>query len=261
MNDKHVYQGNEEFENWYTQQQRPRIFKEIWSSVYGDDYPADADPLSFVTITDLNRIAALLEVSPGNIIADIGCGRGGPGLWVVKSTGTNLIGIDIASSAVRYAARRVSGTPLESRVKFQQGEFAATGLPDHSMDGVMSVDALLFAPARFAACQEMRRILKPGRLFVFTTWEIRKPSVSLRLDPILDYRSLLELSGFHVELYEETPDWERRMREVFKAILDRMDELIEQFGEEEASGFKRWATTRPPELSDGRRVLVAARAT
>ena len=250
-----------QFDGWFTTKTKGGVLRQIWSSVYGDDYPNDADPSSFMTVTDLNRIAELLDLKRSDTFADLGCGRGGPGLWMAKRTGATLVGIDISPLAIQHATSRVSGTALEGRMRFHRGEFAATGLPDHAMDGVMSADALLFAPARFAACQEVARILKPGRLFVFTTWELRRPSVSLRLDPILDYRPFLELSGFRVELYEETPDWENRMREVFAGILNRMAEVREEMGEAEASRLQGWATTRPAELSDSRRVLVAARAT
>jgi len=250
-----------QFDGWFTTKTKGGVLRQIWSSVYGDDYPDDADPSSFMTVRDLNRIAELLDLNRSDTFADLGCGRGGPGLWVAKRTGASLVGIDISPLAIQHATSRVSGTVLEGRVKFQQGEFAATGLPDHLMEGVMSADALLFAPARFAACREVARILKPGRLFVFTSWEIRRPSLSLGLDPVLDYRPFLELSEFQVELYEETPDWERRMRQVFAGILNRIAEVREEMGEAEASRLKRWATSRPAELSDSRRALVAARTT
>jgi ubiquinone/menaquinone biosynthesis C-methylase UbiE len=260
MSEKRENRG-EQFDNWFTTRTKGGVLREIWSSVYGDEYPDEADPSSFMTITELNGIADRLNLHPGETFADLGCGRGGPGLWVAKRTGASLIGIDISPLAIQHATSRISGTALEGRVRFQQGEFAATGLPDHAVDGVMSADALLFASARFAACREVARILKPGRLFVFTTWELRRPSISLGLDPIQDYRPLLDLSHFQVEFYEETPHWESRMRQVFAGILNRIAEVREEMGETEASRLKRWATSRPPELSDSRRVLVAARAT
>ncbi len=40
--------------------------------------------------------------------------------------------------------------------------FDATGLPDASADGVVSVDALPFAPNCDAALRELRRVLRPG---------------------------------------------------------------------------------------------------
>ena len=54
----------------------------IWREVYSGDYPEEAEPFSYVTRTDLHRIASELRVRETQTFADLACGRGGPGLWV-----------------------------------------------------------------------------------------------------------------------------------------------------------------------------------
>ena len=72
-------------------QQRPgKTNLRIWRAAYGDDYPAEAEPHSFVTKTDLARIVDLLAIGSGNTLVDLGCGRGGPGLWLA----CGLAGLD-----------------------------------------------------------------------------------------------------------------------------------------------------------------------
>src|SRR5437867_10552790 len=66
--------------------------------------------------------------------------------------------------ATRTAERFALPTPAQFRVV----SFDATGLPDASADGVVSVDALPFAPDRDAALWELRRMLRPGTSAVFT---------------------------------------------------------------------------------------------
>lgn len=249
-------------EEWYDTifeaQTKSPTLRRIWAEVYGDDYPVDADPMSFVTLTDLERIAHELQVSSGHAFADLGCGRGGPGLWVAQQTGATLIGIDISAVAVRHAQSRVLGVELQSRVRFQHGTFAATELNDASLDGVMSADALLFAPDHRAACREVARILRPSARFVFTSWELFRPSVSLGLMAVPDYRPVLAETGFEVEIYEETPNWEPRMRAIFAGIVAAKDHLREEMGEAGATRLHQWALSRPSELADSRRVFVAA---
>ncbi len=62
---------------------RQRIRREV----YGDEYPAEVDPRSFLTWTELRRLARELRVGRGDTFVDLGCGHGGPGLWVASETG------------------------------------------------------------------------------------------------------------------------------------------------------------------------------
>jgi AcrR family transcriptional regulator len=37
---------------------------------------------------------------PGRVVADLGCGHGGPGLWAAQQTGATLIGIDLSPAGI-----------------------------------------------------------------------------------------------------------------------------------------------------------------
>lgn len=45
-------------------------------------------------------MADALRVGPGQKIADLGCGRGGPGQWIARATGAGLVGIDVSEVAL-----------------------------------------------------------------------------------------------------------------------------------------------------------------
>jgi SAM-dependent methyltransferase len=231
----------------------------VWRAVYGDECPADADPYSFTTRSELDRIGRELGVEHGQTFADIGCGRGGPGLWVARATGADLVGIDIAATALGHAAERAAVLGLAQHARFQEGEFAATGLLPGSMDGVMSVDALLFAPSKAAAAHEVARVLRPGARFVFTSWDCQAP-LRERPPQVDDHRPLLEAAGFVVETYEETPDWERRQRAVLEGMLVAKEELAAEQGAEAAERIVAGLTVQIENLAGlRRRVLVVAR--
>ena len=235
--------------------------RRIWATTYREDYPADAEPYGFVTLTDLRRMAEALAIGPHDTFADVGCGRGGPGLWIARQTGASLIGIDASPAAIRHATARASEWGLQDRGRFHLGEFACTRLAGGMLAGAMSTDAFLFAPDLPAACQEMARIIRAGGCFVFTSFELFKASTHFQLAPIQDYRPMLEVAGFTVEQYEETPDWERRMRLVFAGIVAEAANLRREVGDVGAASFQQLATNRPKELADARRVLVVARRT
>jgi SAM-dependent methyltransferase len=224
----------------------------VQRAVYGDEYPTEADPYSFTTRSEPARIARELRVGPGHSFADIGCGRGGPGLWVAQETGADLVGIDIA-------ARRAAQLGLAEHARYQEGEFAATGLGPESMDGAMSIDALLFAPDKAAATREIARLLRPDARFVFTSWDCHAP-LKERPPQVDDHRPLLEAAGFVVEVYEETPEWEQRQRALAEGMLAAREDVAAEEGAAAAERMVAQVTLQLENLAAMRRcVLVVAR--
>jgi SAM-dependent methyltransferase len=203
----------------------------VWAEVLGDEYPAALSPYSYVSVSELHRFVAEVEVSDGEVLVDVGCGRGGPGLWVAARRGARLIGVDIAETALDAARERAA--ELELSAEFRQGSFQDTGLATASAHAVMSVDALLFALNKPAALGELARILRPAGRLVLTTWDYfsqpagRPPQVS-------DHRPLLKAAGFEVLAYEETEDWLERQIRIAELLLDAVDELAAETGADPA---------------------------
>jgi SAM-dependent methyltransferase len=120
---------------------------------------------------------------------------------VAAATGADLIGIDIAESAL--VAARDRAERMGQKATFRRGEFEATGLDDASVDAMMSVDALLFTPSKEAAFVEFRRILRPGGRLVLTSWDYHSQPVG-RPPQVPDHRPLAEAAGFEVLAYDTT---------------------------------------------------------
>jgi SAM-dependent methyltransferase len=201
----------------------------IWSEVFGDEYPANLDVYSYVSTSELNRFVAELRLSPGEVLADVGCGRGGPGLWVATKTGARLIGIDIAETALNAARDRALALGIAERAEFHRGSFQDTGLSDSSINGVMSIDALLFAPDKLAAIRELARILVHRGRLVVTTWDYWRQPVG-RPPQVPDHRPILEEAGFDVLAYDETTAWLQRQTRIGELMLLAADELAAETG-------------------------------
>ena len=200
--------------------------------VYGSDYPEDARPRSFITLLELQRIARDLGVGPGQTIVDLGCGWGGPGLWVARETGAGLVGIDLSDIGVARAREHAAEAGLADRARFEVGDLTATGLPNAGFDGAMSVDVLWSVPEKPAALQEIARILRPGARFVFTNWD-RDLSPPGYLPPLADHRPLLDEAGFDVETYELQPDGERLRGLYYERLVAAEADLLREIGKEE----------------------------
>jgi cyclopropane fatty-acyl-phospholipid synthase-like methyltransferase len=206
------------------------VAERVWRGMFGDEYPMGVDPFSYISRSELDRFATEVQVGKEDTLADLGCGRGGPGLWVAMATGARLIGVDIAENALQAARERAQAMGLERRAQFQQGSFDNTGLAAGSVDAVMSIDALLFAPDKHAALAELRQILRVGGRLVFTSWDYHSQPKG-RPPQVDDHRPLLAAAGFEVLAYEETTEWRRRVTETDAGLLENLEELAAEIGE------------------------------
>ena len=248
---------------WATHDESPTR-QRIRREVYGEDYPVEADPRSFVTLTELRAIAQDLRIGPGQTLVDLGCGQGGPSLWIARDTEAALVGIDLSPVGIARAADHATEWGMADRARFQVGDIAATGLPDASFDGAMSVDVIWAVPDKLAALCEAARILRPGARFTFTNWD-RDLSPPGYLPPLSDHRPLLEQAGFEVETYQVQPNAEVKRRAVYEAIVAAEQDLIHEMGADAAARVMFEArgtlglTDGVDYLAHSRRIYVVAR--
>jgi ubiquinone/menaquinone biosynthesis C-methylase UbiE len=249
----------------YTAFEKSTLLSQIFREVYGAFSPEeDVCPLSFVTKEDLENCVKALELQAGMNLLDLACGGGGPGLWIARKAGANLVGIDFSVMALEQAVRRASQFGMAAKAKYCHGSMKATGLESGTFDGVVSIDALWMAPDKQSVLQEVRRLMRPQGRFVFTTWEGKVPGTG---NPTTDeYRSLLQASGFKIETYEETANWEELQREVYGQWLLQQQTLAQEMGVSAAGMLVNeaiWLTTKldhgTDRLSQTRRIFVVCR--
>jgi ubiquinone/menaquinone biosynthesis C-methylase UbiE len=240
------------FEDVYANEDNGPTFREIYRSVFGDEYAEEADPCGFTTKSDLERIKKLVDLQPGDALADIACGRGGNGLLIARDLGLNLTGLDLSDSAIRIANRRIPDFNMQGKATFLAGDMRNLPLPDTAFDAAVCVDTLYMVPDKQAALHEIRRILRPGRPFVVLTWEMNIPLA------VKDYRPLLEECGFQVTSYEEVPGWYERQKGIFENILANQAALIQEMGKRTAAFWINGANTELPKINKMRRVMFSA---
>jgi len=169
---------------------------------------------SLLTWEGIAEVVTALDLTPGGVLLDLGCGRGGYGLEIAQRTGSRLVGVDFSAEAVRQASEHAR--TLHREADFRVGDLVATGLPDAAVHGVLCVDVIQFAVDPPAAYAELRRVLAPGGRAVLTSWEAvdradeRLPE---RLRAV-DLAGGLVAAGFEDVQVSERPQWravERRL--------------------------------------------------
>lgn len=246
---RRVVEASDGFDRMYQATTRSSVYRDAVRAS-SKDLPEWLVPFSIVDAPLLERIASELRVREGDAFLDLGCGAGGPALWVAARTGASLIGVDFSATAIEAAASLAQARKLTERARFIVADATATGLPDASVSAVMSVDALMFMDAERAA-NEIGRVVMPGGILVMTAAE------SL-VEPFLptivrDYRPFFERAAFKTICHEEPDGHAELQLALYRALEDRADGLRAEIGvaaeallEEARNGLSRAAqqTTR-----------------
>jgi SAM-dependent methyltransferase len=173
------------------------LMRRLWAEAMGDQYPAEVEPFSSCTWWVLGQLVAALRLPAGGLLVDLGCGCGGPGLWLARALSARLVGIDFSPVAVRLATQRAPAFVAAGRAEFRRATFDRTGLSDASVAGAISIDALPFAPDRPAALREARRVLAPGARLAVTVrtrpggpgdWPALAAAADLRVEASVEHR-------------------------------------------------------------------------
>jgi SAM-dependent methyltransferase len=197
--------------------------RRVWEMV-DPDLPPEVEPFSFVSAALLGHVVHALTLSPAQTLVDLGCGRGGPGLWLAKVQGVSLIGVDFSAVAVQQASDRAARFGLAERARFVVGDLAATGLPDAVADAVVSIDALHMAADLAAAGREVLRILRPGHRLVLTGWQPRTPEDARLLSRMwIDWAAALGSVGFVEVQVESRAEWHELFTWVYRVALELGD--------------------------------------
>lgn len=229
------------YEALYAAWGNSQTLRQIWREhVTGSDYPEEFSHISFLPLTQLRSLTESLSVTTGEVLVDLACGAGGPGLWAAKETGARLVGIDLTPMAAKRATERAGALGMSERATFTQGTFEATGLESASADAAMSVDALQYVPDKLKALAEAARLLRPGGHFAFVAFELdpeRGPGLDLWHDAVRDYRPRLESVGFEVVRYDQIPNWAKHVTAGFGAVLQQRNVLEAELGEAAAAAL------------------------
>jgi SAM-dependent methyltransferase len=240
-----------------------QTFNRIWrETAYQADFPIEFAHIGFLTLGEAQRLLDHLDLAPGDLLVDLACGAGGPGLWAAQTSGATLVGVDPNESGLSAARQRAEAVGMSNQATFQRGTFKATNLGDASVDAIMTIEAFQYAPDKRAALMEFARILKPGGRVGIVCFEVDPTKVSgvpiLGVDPVADYSPLLTDAGFTVDTYEETPDWSERVYGTFGSLVEASDALNAQMGELAAASVLAEAMLTVGVQPYPRRVLIVA---
>lgn len=122
-------------------------------------------------------VVGVLDVQPGDNVLEIGHGAGGLIRLIAERTdAASIRGVD-PSPEMRDQARRHNRKAVRAgRIQFDLGTADHTGLPDASVDRVVSVNNVAIWPDLEAAVGELHRVVRPGGTVVIAWHGGTRPS-------------------------------------------------------------------------------------
>jgi len=229
------------------------------AEAFGDEFPAQVDPSSSCTWSVLAEMVRWLRLRPDELLVDLGCGRGGTGLWLARAFSARLAGVDFSPVAIDLAKARAADFLPEGHASFHVASFEQTGLPDACAHGVISMDALPFTPDRDAALRELARILRPGARAVFTA--VEKLPGHPRYDPQEpSWHERISRAGLEVEHEVERPEEPGLWIRLYELWKQHEAELRAEVGDEATDQVLAEARNVRPAINDRRAFLLVVRA-
>ena len=222
------------------------VMARVWGTVLGEEYPAELAPYSWTTRTELAEVAREVKVASGDLLVDVGSGRGGPGLWVAARTGADHLAVDVTEAGLEAVRETAGRLGVGGRSRTALGSFEDLPLDDGAADAVMSVDALLFSPDKAAAARELARVTRPGGAVLASVY------ASVADNGVRDV-----VDGVAARHGFEAPAWHQELRAHRAPQVGTAEDLVRyRFGQAQ---YTPWFAAMPPgHAAEVRAAAVAA---
>jgi hypothetical protein len=114
------------------------IVREIEQRVVGGDWGANG----YTTLTQADDLAERLRLSRGDLLLDLGAGRGWPGLYLAATTGCSVLLADLPVEGLTVANDRIATEHLQAQAWCVNASARHLPFPTAAFDAIVHTDVL-----------------------------------------------------------------------------------------------------------------------
>ena len=132
-----------------------------------------------------HRLASLLDIRPGDWVADLASGRGTSAMAVSRTFKCNVVGVEFGREAVAEAQAVVQASSGSTRSYFLQGDAERPPLRSGALDAVFCECSMSLFPDKSRAVDEVVSLLRPGGRFGLSDVTVEPNSLPKELNGTL----------------------------------------------------------------------------
>jgi ubiquinone/menaquinone biosynthesis C-methylase UbiE len=213
------------YDNLLSKAETSQAYSIFCERVFGRD-------LSQYNVLDMEQLNTLIEklnLKPGEVALDLGCGNGKIAEYISDLTGAKVVGLDFAPELIARAQRRTADR--KDRLTYVMGDMDDLAFEDGSFDAIISIDTLYFVESIDTTIRKLKSILKPasGKLAIFYDQSCG-PDESR--DVLLPENTKVGAALRNNGLAYETVDYTANSREIWIREMEAAEELKELFAKE-----------------------------
>src|SRR5262245_58483929 len=143
--------------------------EQVLDAIRKETFGTDIGQNSWVTVAEYESFVVWLKLSSDSHVLEVASGSGGPAVYLARTTGCRVTGIDANENGVATAREMAVTSGHSERVTFKVANATST-LPfeTNSFDALLCIDSMNHFHNRLEVLKEWYRVLRPGGRALFT---------------------------------------------------------------------------------------------
>ncbi|MFX0062429.1 MAG: class I SAM-dependent methyltransferase [Candidatus Hermodarchaeota archaeon] len=209
------------FSNILIRSEKSKAYSSFCERVFG----RDLCQANMMDMMQLEKLLEVLNLTEKSRVLDMGCGIGKIAEYISDVTKAHVLGIDIATDAIKHAQMRTKGK--KNRLEFREDDLNNLSLPPASVDTIIAIATLHYTENLEKTIGQMKAVLRPhGQMGLFSfqyCFEKDTPDILLP-----DKTHLAQALKKH-NLSFKTWDFTEREKKIWRLQLQIGTELMEEF--------------------------------